>query len=332
MNEGRYVIGVDGGGTKTDCLLADLNGRVLGYGKAGGANHQIDGIAAAMENVARCVDEACSRAGADRRQIAFAFLGLAGADLREDFDLLNASLKETLAPIPFEVVNDSWIAFWTEERESWGAVSVCGTGSNMGVRTPNGDVYTVRALGYMLGGYGGGLQLAETAMHYAFRDSEGTGEPTLLSRRLPAVCGCATMDELALRTDRSDGRYPRDFNIPRLIFDLAEEGDAVCRRILRRHGAELGEMLGRFITRAGLAGEKVPVVLSGTLYTKDRGRRMLDPLTEKLKEFVPGAQTTLIQSPPVVGAVFGAFSAVGKRLPDSDKQAVRAQAAEMLPP
>jgi N-acetylglucosamine kinase-like BadF-type ATPase len=42
MNERRYVIGIDGGGTKTDCLLTELNGRGLSYGKAGGANHQID--------------------------------------------------------------------------------------------------------------------------------------------------------------------------------------------------------------------------------------------------------------------------------------------------
>ena len=325
MGEKRYVIGIDGGGTKTDCVIAELGGRFVGFSRTGGSNHQIDGIETAMENVSRAVDEACERAGIRRGEVAFAFLGMAGADLPEDFALLRANLP--LAPIPFEIVNDSWIAFFTEAQRDWGAVSICGTGANLGVLKPDGSLLSVRALGYMLGNYGGGQQLAETALHFAFRDSEGTGEPTLLSQRLPEVCGCATMDELALRTYRSDYRYPREFPIPKLVFDLANEGDAVCLRILRQHGEELGEMLGRLITRAGMADQAVPVVLSGSLYTRDTNRRILEPLQTRVSAFVPRAVLLLIRSQPVIGALFRSFSMIGKRLPAEQKQALKEQLA-----
>mgnify|MGYP001195666567 CR=1 FL=1 len=326
MNEKRYILGVDGGGTKTVCFLADADGRIAGVGRAGCSNHQTGGITAAMENVARCVEEACRRAGVRREEIAFALLGMAGADLPEDFALLREHLARVLAPVPFDVINDTWIAFAAGTRETWGAVSICGTGSNLAVRTPEGKLFTTRALSYMLGNYGGGSHLAEMAMHRAFRCSEGTGEPTLLAWRLPALCGCADMDELALRTYRSDYRYPRDYNISRLVFELAAGGDAVCLRLLAAMGGELGEMLGRLIVTARLADEAVPVVLAGTLHTRDDHALMRAPLVERLHAFAPRAAVTVAQSPPVLGAALHAYAAAGIPLPEEARLRLQAEA------
>ena len=86
-------------------------------------------------------------------------------------------------------------------------------------------------------------------------------------------------------------------------------------------------MLGRLMTRAGLAEQAVPVVLSGSLYTRDTNRRMLKPLQTRLSAFVPRATCTLIRSQPVLGALFRSFSAVGKRLPAEQKQALKEQLA-----
>lgn len=323
MRSKHYVIGIDGGGTKTACMLVDMEGSAVACSTVGGSNHQIDGLSAAMENVCQAIDDVCGQIGVKREEIGFVFLGMAGADMQEDFALLRSGLKRALGEIPFEVVNDLWIVFSSAAEDDWGAVSICGTGSNMAVKTREGKLYSVRALRYTLGNYGGGHHLAEIALHHAFRCEEGTGEYTRLVEELPALCQCKNMQELAMCIYNSNYRYYRDYNIPRMVFDLAEQGDAVCLRIIEEMGQEMGEMLGRLIIRSGMEKLPVPVVLAGSQYAKDEKGLLLRPFVEVLKTYVPDARIRLAEDPPVFGAVMDAAAALGKRLPEETRENLR---------
>ena len=328
MKGKRYVVGIDGGGTKTACMLTDLSGQELACSVAGGSNHQTVGIHSAMENVCQSINSACSQLGVGRESIDHVFLGMAGADLQEDLDLLGANLRTVFGKIPFHLVNDSWIAFSSATECQWGAISVCGTGNNLGVKDKAGRIYSVRALRYMLGNYGGGNHLAEMALHRAFRCDEGTGPDTALTRELPAFCRCASMDELAHRIYCSDYRYQRDFNIPKLVFDLAYEGDEVSRALIEKMAVEIGEMLGRLIEKAGLAQEVVPLVLSGSLYVKDQHQQFIPHLQQAVERFVPRVHVILAQNPPVYGALRNSLFAVGKRLPIEQEERIIAFAKQ----
>lgn len=323
MSNKRYVVGIDGGGTKTACMLVDLEGNAFTCSTSGGSNHQIDGLSVAMENVCQAIDNACQQLGATHDEIAFVFLGLAGADMQEDFELLRSGLNHALGGIPFEVVNDLWIVFSSAVDTNWGAVSICGTGSNMAVKTREGELYSVRALRYILGNYGGGHHLAEIALHHAFRFEEGTGQYTRLTEELPLLCDCSSMDELATCIYNSNYQYQRNYNIPRLVFELASEGDYVCLHIIEEMGEEMGEMLGRLITRSGMENLTVPVVLAGSQYAKDRNGLLLTPFVKKLRRHVPGARVKVAKDPPVFGAVLDAFSRIGKRLPTEARNRIR---------
>jgi len=323
MSDKRYVIGIDGGGTKTACMLADLSGQELAYSVAGGSNHQTIGVFSAMENVCKSIDLACVQLGIGRESINHVFLGMAGADLPEDMDLLSTNLRAALGAIPFHLVNDSWIAFSSATECQWGAVSICGTGNNLGVKDKTGHVYSVRALRYMLGNYGGGNHLAEMALHRAFRCDEGTGPYTALTKELPAFCRCSSMDELAHRIYVSDYRYQREFNIPKLVFDLAYDGDEVSQALIENMAWEIGEMLGRLIIKAGLKHEVVPLVLSGSLYLKDQHHLFIPHIQRAVEQFVPCVKVLLAQNPPVYGALLDSLLAVGKRLPKERMEQIR---------
>ncbi|HIW54921.1 MAG TPA: hypothetical protein H9883_08140 [Candidatus Ruthenibacterium merdigallinarum] len=327
----RYVAGVDGGGTKTACMIADEAGAILSYALAEGSNHQICGLARALENVCRAVDTACSQAGLRREELSFIYLGMAGADTPEDCGALNRGLAQCFCSVPFQMVNDIWIAFACETDQTWGAVSVCGTGGNLGVCDPQGKIYTVRALRYALGNYGGGYHLAEIALHWAFRAEEHTGPATRLTEMLPRYCGCESMDELAKKIYKSDYRYYRNFNIPKLVFDLAWEGDSVCRDILTGMGRYLGDMLGRLICHARLQEKQVPVVLAGSQYAKDEHRLLIGPLEERLCGYVPGAQLHVVHCPPVAGAVFRGLEALGCRPQEGRCQAMKQDLKNRFP-
>ena len=71
----RYVAGVDGGGTKTACMIADETGSILGYAVAEGSNHQISGFPLAIENVYLSIRTACAQADISFSQLSFIYLG-----------------------------------------------------------------------------------------------------------------------------------------------------------------------------------------------------------------------------------------------------------------
>ena len=46
----RYLLGIDGGGTRTRAVLATAGGKVLGYGEGGSGNYRIAGLRIAKES------------------------------------------------------------------------------------------------------------------------------------------------------------------------------------------------------------------------------------------------------------------------------------------
>lgn len=317
----RYVAGVDGGGTKTACMIADEMGTVLAYAISEGSNHQISGFARTMENVCQSLEKACVQAGIVLENLSVIYLGMAGADSCEDFQMLNKGFAQIFGRIPFQVVNDVWIAFACEARQDWGAVSVCGTGGNLAVKNKQGKVYSVRALRYMLGNYGGGHHLAEIAMHWAFRCDEHTGPYTRLAQVLPEYCGCKNMNALAQKIYESGYQYYKSYNVPRLVFELAWQGDSVCVDILAEMGSQIGTMLGRLIQHAGMEGDALPVVLAGSQYAKDAHGLLITPLETALRAYAPLAQLRVVRCPPVVGAVLKGLESIGEK-PSPDCRAM----------
>ena len=80
----NLVLGIDGGGSKTTALLADLSGNILGQGKAGASNMQALGEQAARRTLVDAVETAFADAHLPRQPAAIAGLGLSGVDRPED--------------------------------------------------------------------------------------------------------------------------------------------------------------------------------------------------------------------------------------------------------
>ncbi len=90
-------LGIDAGGTKTHALLVDENGHVLGKGLSGNGNHQTaNGLAG--QNLEEACNQALQEAGVDKKQIAFAYFGLSGADREADY----AILRPMIASLGFD--------------------------------------------------------------------------------------------------------------------------------------------------------------------------------------------------------------------------------------
>lgn len=298
-----YAIGIDGGGTKTLCLLADAQGRVLACTEAKGTNHQLCGAAEAGRRLGAAVEALLRQADVAPSQVGFVCMGLSGADTPQDVVVLEENLPPPLAQMPHQILNDVWIAFAAGTAQPTGAVSICGTGHNAAVRAPNGKTAGINALRYPLGNVGGGRMMTDAALHAAFRCWEHTGPATRLAAELPGAAGLPDMDGVCRAVYASGYTAQYAWPVPRLVDELACAGDAVCTALLERFGAEQGTMLAGLLRYTGYTQGPVPVVLAGSIYEKTKSPALVDAFCRAVRADCPGAQFTVVRCQPCTGAV-----------------------------
>ena len=76
----RHFLGIDVGSSKTHALIADETGTCVGFGTAGGGNHQSAGYERLTEVMQKSFVAACEMSGVDIASIAGAGFGVAGFD------------------------------------------------------------------------------------------------------------------------------------------------------------------------------------------------------------------------------------------------------------
>lgn len=299
----KIIAAIDGGGTKTRLVIGDDRGQLLADVTGPGSNHQICGAQGTLAVIGGLFADALQQAGLNNSQISYAVLGLAGADMPEDFEMLRKILQPVFASIDFDVVNDSWIIMRGGLPRSVGAVCICGTGTNAAAENEQGDKAILRSLDYMIGSYGGGGDIAAEALHYAFRADEKTGDPTRLTQELPLLFGVNSLNEIIpwIYPKLSEQAINKMRNISEIVFRLANEGDQVCQDILIDMGRVLGRMTAGVIERTGQSDQCVSVVMGGRVLTGD-SPLIRDALILELHRRVPRAEIIKSWLPPVAGA------------------------------
>ncbi len=297
-----YVLGIDAGGTKTHCVIADENENILAEGLAGASQHQLFGIRQTEENLQLAVSAALKEADLTLQDLSYAVLGMSGADGEDDLALLNPAAEKVLPGIPFRVVHDAWIGMYSALKEPFGVVSICGTGAGHAGRNRQGDELTLRNLDYRLGNYGGGGDLVEKALHYAFRSDEGTYEKSALEAAVPPIFGVSTMEDVCRLLKQNPLSDKERYQLPITVFQLANSGDSVCRMLIQDLGHEEGLYAAAVIRRLHMENEQVPVVLIGSLFHSD-DPLLLDPFMEAVRSAAPAAYPVLPTRKPVTGAV-----------------------------
>jgi N-acetylglucosamine kinase-like BadF-type ATPase len=320
------VLGVDGGGSKTHALVLDETGRALGFGQAGTGNHQADGLAAAVAEIERAVSAAFAEARLESETLHRACFCLAGADLPEDYTMLQSAMESLGVAHTVAIKNDSFAALRSGLTRPWGVAVICGTGINAAGRAPDGREFVFPALGSYSGDWGGGAGLAEEMVRLMMRAWDGRGRPTLLTELILRALALPSPEALlrALYLEQMDSRRLLDL-VP-LLFQAAEAGDAVARDLVVRQGTEMGVMVNALIRRLDLATLPVEVVLAGSVF-KGQGTLLAHTVAQVVRPVAPQARLVRPRYEPVAGAALLALES----LSGPADQAVMTQLDQTLP-
>ncbi len=301
----RFVMGVDGGATKTLAAVLDLQEQTLHLGHGGSSNPDSVGAHTATDSLVKATEEAIGRAGIEREQLDAAVLAIAGTDT----DAVAAHVRER-CPATWLVVNDvvgAWAAA-TDARPGVGVIS--GTGSNVLGIGQDGRAWRAGGWGHVLGDEGSGYWLAVQSIKAALADREASGPQTALSAAAIEFFDVQSVEALATLV------YAKPLSkgeIAAFAIETARvafAGDEVARGLYIRAAEELARQIAAVVEQTGLTDE-FPVGLIGSAFKA--GELFVAPLATAIHEFAPRARVAVVEMAPVGGCVLLAALVAGRR-------------------
>lgn len=347
-----YVMSIDGGGSKTACLLADETGKLRGYGKSGPVNSNYT----SRDLVIKAIRSAISSC-------------LQGADLGEEpIDSLFISapispdiLQEGILPFKINQVKRAaegetprWaVRFWVEDRV--GVTVDAGTGSLARGWSADGREAGAGGWGATLGDEGSGFWIGMQAMIAILQASDGRIEPTELTAPVLDHFGFTDLLDMVFKVSHGlvnpqesgqigivpdsdrivlDGNgeqeggiqfHKRDGVSPLTRYEVASlcpvvekvarAGDKKALEIFNQAGIELARLALAVIKRLGMERDQFAVIPFGGVFRAND--LVLGSFRKTLLATASRAKLIRPRYEPVVGGIFLALDQIGVQIQDS---------------
>jgi N-acetylglucosamine kinase-like BadF-type ATPase len=315
-----HVLGIDAGGTKTVCLLADETGAILAEARGPGANLHAAGelaVEKVLHEVMEEVMEAAMVSASGNRAVtpAVICLGIAGVDRDDEERTVRAIMRRIGYKSRVLVVNDALIALVAGAGDAPAVVIIAGTGAIVYGRNAAGEAARAGGWGHMLGDEGSGYWIGREALAAVMRAADGRGPQTRLTDDILAQFEATDVSRLpSIVYDRAQPRTAVALLGP-LVQRVSEQGDAVATRILERAADEL-VLAARSVTASlEMRGEAFTFYLAGGIF---RGVPWLaSELPGRLAEVAPRSLVEILDREPAAGAVWLALAETrgGARVP-----------------
>ena len=311
----RYLLGIDGGGTRTRAVLATTNGKVLGYGEGGSGNYRIAGLRTAKESLRAAINGAFAAANLSVQDVEVGYFGLAGVGRDDDRATMRQALSE-FAPAYHTLIleNDGIIAMTGATVAQPGVVIISGTGSMIYGRNQHNQTARSGGWGPLIGDEGGGYDIGRKALMSVMRQADGRGPKTLLTESIFAEWGVEHHQQLASKAYREETQRPHIAALSILVKRAAALGDEVALKILEEATFELALAANAVIRNLHMEEDHFPVALVGGGFDQDTSWSF--GLEDLIQKVAPGAYVSAPIYHPVIGALLSALQEYHGRLPE----------------
>jgi glucosamine kinase len=261
-------LGIDGGGSKTSCLIGDETS-VLGTGTAGPSNVVRVGEAQARESLAAAIGQACMVANLKPAEISRVCVGLAGAARLEIRELVRGIISEIISgeiiPGEIDVVGDNVIALEAAFGSGPGVIVIAGTGSIAYGRNRDGQTARAGGWGFAISDEGSGHWIGHAAVAAALRAwDENQDENAPLLTSVMKAWGLGTREKLVLAANATPS--PDFAALFPVVLASADSGNRTARDVLAQAGSRLAELAGIVVRRLFPDSGAVPAAMSGGVF------------------------------------------------------------------
>ncbi|MDQ3080866.1 MAG: hypothetical protein M3R07_01470 [Gemmatimonadota bacterium] len=304
------VVGVDGGGTKTHVVVADIEGHQLAEAIGPGSATGPDRAERSAEIIGAVVREALGAAGQSTASVTMLLAGVAGAGRSREAQSLAAALEHLQLANEVAVVGDGEIALTDAFDARAGIILIAGTGSIAYGRSPSGEIARCGGWGPVFGDEGSGAWIGRRALGIVAGAADGREPATALTG---AILTAAQVNEPSELIPWGIAATPMDFAaLAPVVFNTAASGDIRANSLVGLAVEELVlHVRGLAIRLFGDDRATIPVAFAGGLMQK--GSPLRKRLEHRLKSAVPGAQVRPGDIVAARGAVKAAAHMLGRR-------------------
>jgi N-acetylglucosamine kinase-like BadF-type ATPase len=267
-SDATYFLGFDGGGTKTECILADADGRVVGRSVGGPSNPLRAGYMRAWFAISEAADAVLRRQKISAGHIRGICAGLGGAGRSEVVRQATTFFAQAYPNAEVRVTTDIEIALEAAFGSADGIILLAGTGSVALGRGENGKTARAGGRGPWFSDEGSAFDIGRRAFKAVVEAEEARGPETALSKRIFKFHEAQNWDSLLDRVSKNpDDVFPKTFP---LVAQLAERGDEVSREILSAAAVSLAALAASVVDQLGWRNREIPVAKVGGVYGRSK--------------------------------------------------------------
>ena len=315
----KYLLGVDGGNTKTDYLLYTLEGDFVDLFHAKTCCHEVvEGGYDGMEyTMIRQLTKMLTKNGLSIEDIAAAGMGLAGADLPSQITELKKRVKR-IGFNCFDINNEAILSIKAVLPMGIGLCAVNGSGTMVLGHDENGSTLQVSGMGHMTGDFAGGSYIFTKIISKTYEFYYRCGKNSDMFAYVLEFFSCKPKDLPDLISDKKR-LYDSAPQIIQIANRAAKDGDLIAMEIFDRAGEEIGKSAAGCISKLsfesfGTDNNPIGVALAGTIWQKIDYRGML----EKFMYTVPKLSSKkcdpiFLNVPPALGGVMWAKEILDKK-------------------
>lgn len=310
MMDKNYIIGVDGGNSKTDYFLVDLDGNFIDHINTGTCSHERfpDGYSSSLRIMNENIQKLLNRNQLSMEHIAAGAFGLAGADVPSQKQQLNKVIEQ-IGFTHYAMDNDSFLGIKAGSEKGFGICSINGSGTVTGGISPTGRRLQVGGVGSELSGdEAGGFFLARKVLRTIYDAFYRMGPETSMTEPVMELLQIPSKEHfIEYALEGSLKRTLPNTKLMQIMFAAADSGDQAAIDIIEHTAKQLAHSTVGCMHNLDFDAE-VDVVLAGSVWVKAESPLLL----EKYKTYVESltehhCNFILLQIPPATGAVLWAL-------------------------
>jgi glucosamine kinase len=318
----QYVLGFDGGGTKTECVLLDSQQQIRSTTRSGASNPFRIGHEAATASLTQAAQSAAREAGIELREIAALCAGLAGVGSPQSHEEMQLHIANAFPNTKIRLITDLELSLAAIAQPA-AIVLVAGTGSSALGRDAEGHTARAGGHGPLLSDQGSAYDVGRLAVAAAVRERDRTGADSAIGVEILRLLKFSSWTELRDRARAAaDEVFPRAFPV---VAQAAESGDAHAQSLLRNAAKEIALLVEALVDRLKLRDSAVYIAKTGGMISNSK---FFDAqLDAELKKIAPHAAIGLLPVPPAEAAARLALELISSSANPTPQRATGQQSA-----
>ena len=299
-----YILGVDGGGTKTNATLYHPDVGMIWTTLGAATNPLSTSFNHSVQTVIQMIEKAITENKLPTTLDMYISLGIAGLGREPERKKWLAQFHHAASHLPAikEIIieNDGKIALYSATYGKDGIVSICGTGAlTFGINEQ--EQARVGGWGHLIGcDPGSGYHLGSQALEAIFDAEDSIGKETRMTDLLLKGEGVRTAQDLVPIIYQKEQEKQRIAAYARYVFQAVEQRDEVAQHIMNKTAQSIAKQgLHLYQLLFANTGGEVPFVLAGGIF---KNKAMVHAVSNALNE-APQLRVTLVEREPVIGSI-----------------------------